>query len=515
MSFRLIDWAAFAGLVFAIYLINRRSNRKLPPSPKGLPLLGNVLQMPKRNGWLLMHEWSKALGPIFHLNMAGQPVIVLNSNEAALELLERRSHIYSDRPRLIMTGEIMSQNLVVGFQRFGEQWKRFRKAAHAGINIRAAEAYYGIMERESALLVQEFHRDPKSWDDHLQRVIASSLFTALYGGEPMLNKNDPIVDQINDCMHRLTGAALPGAFLVDVFPILKRLPDWLYKPKGEGYQWYKKDNAMFNDWIDRVKKDMDGGSPPPSFGRVLLEAQKQFQLEDFEVPWLAGSMFGAGSDATAGSMRWFMLAATLFPDKIKRAQDEIDLVVGRSRLPTFDDRESMPYLRAFCREVMRWRTVAPLGVPHRLIQDDHYMGYHIPAGSIVLANIYSINRSPEAFSDAEEFIPDRFLNEEGTFEVLHPETHNQGHYTFGFGRRACAGMHIANNLLFINAATILWAFNIRKAKDAQGNEITPSATNYHDTGLIVRPHLWEVEIIPRSPEVLDMARERFAKGVNG
>jgi hypothetical protein len=113
-------------------------------------------------------------------------------------------------------------------------------------------------------------------------------------------------------MHRLTGAALPGAFLVDVFPILKRLPDWLYKPKGEGYQWYRKDNAMFNDWIDRVKKDMvrylsylmyalnlylfllqDEGAPPPSFGRVLLEAQKQFQLEDFEVPWLAGSMLSA------------------------------------------------------------------------------------------------------------------------------------------------------------------------------------------------------------------------------
>lgn len=100
-------------------------------------------------------------------------------------------------------------------------------------------------------------------------------------------------------------------------------------------------------------------------------------------------------------------------------------------------------------------------------------------------------------------------------------------------------MHIANNLLFINAAHILWSFNIRKAKDAQGNVITPSATNYHDTGLIVyvlrspspegifrliadrlivsrfisRPHLWEVDIIPRGPEVLQIAKERFAKGI--
>jgi hypothetical protein len=60
-----------------------------------------------------------------------------------------------------------------GFGRFtartSERWKRFRKAAHAGINIRAAEAYYGIMERESSLLLQELYRDPKSWDDHFQR----------------------------------------------------------------------------------------------------------------------------------------------------------------------------------------------------------------------------------------------------------------------------------------------------------------------------------------------------------
>lgn len=63
-----------------------------------------------------------------------------------------------------------------------------------------------------------------------------------------------------------------------------------------------------------------------------------------------------------------MLAATLFPDKIKKAQDEINMVVGRDRLPLFSDRDNLPFVRAFCREVMRWRTVAPIGVPHRLIE---------------------------------------------------------------------------------------------------------------------------------------------------
>lgn len=61
-----------------------------------------------------------------------------------------------------------------------------------------------------------------------------------------------------------------------------------------------------------------------------------------------------------------MLAATLYPGAMKKAQDEIDAVVGRERVPNFADRQSLPYVRALCKEVMRWRTVAPLGVPHRL-----------------------------------------------------------------------------------------------------------------------------------------------------
>lgn len=96
------------------------SKKQLPPSPSGgVPILGNLLQLPKTNGWLTMADWAKELGPIYHLNMAGQPVIVLNSRKAALDLLQRRSNIYSDRPRFVMTTELMSQGLVVGFTRFG------------------------------------------------------------------------------------------------------------------------------------------------------------------------------------------------------------------------------------------------------------------------------------------------------------------------------------------------------------------------------------------------------------
>lgn len=79
----------------------------------------------------------------------------------------------------------------------------------------------------------------------------------------MLNKNDPIVHDINACMHRLTGAAVPGTFLVDVFPIMKNLPEWAAKWKREGLAWFRHDSAMFNGWLNRVRKDMVSGTLLP------------------------------------------------------------------------------------------------------------------------------------------------------------------------------------------------------------------------------------------------------------
>ena len=81
-------------------------------------------------------------------------------------------------------------------------------------------------------------------------------FTALYGGKPMLSKDDPIVHEINDCMHRIAGAAVPGAFLVDVFPIMKNIPEWAAKWKRDANKWFHKASNMFNNWMDRVRNDM-------------------------------------------------------------------------------------------------------------------------------------------------------------------------------------------------------------------------------------------------------------------
>ncbi|KAF8904752.1 hypothetical protein CPB84DRAFT_654879 [Gymnopilus junonius] len=109
-SSRWMYWLVGAVLVVLIpKLFNSyRRSRALPPGPRGLPILGNVLQAPTQMPWFKFAEWGQQYGPIFSLNMAGQTVIVLSTFKAAGDLLDRRSNLYSDRPRLIMASEILT-----------------------------------------------------------------------------------------------------------------------------------------------------------------------------------------------------------------------------------------------------------------------------------------------------------------------------------------------------------------------------------------------------------------------
>ncbi|TFK58798.1 cytochrome P450, partial [Pluteus cervinus] len=148
------------------------------------------------------------------------------------------------------------------------------------------------------------------------------------------------------------------------------------------------------------------GDHEPSFGAHLIHPGNPHGLNSNEEAWLAGIIFGAGSDSTAGTLGWFMLLMVLHPEVQAKAHEEIDRVIGRHRLPNFGDRDSLPYVNAIVKEVLRWHPVSPLGLPHRLTQDDWYNGYFLPKGTIVVSNIYGINRDPDMFPNPDKFDPE-------------------------------------------------------------------------------------------------------------
>jgi cytochrome P450 len=167
---------------------------------------------------------------------------------------------------------------------------------------------------------------------------------------------------------------------------------------------------------------------------------------------------------TVATIANFVAAMIEHPEVQRRAQVEIDAVVGEGRLPDFRDEQSLHYVNALVKEVMRWRNVTPLGTPHRLTEDDVYDGFLLPKDSIIIGNAFAIMHDETLFRDPDSFIPDRYLD---------PSTKSLD-VMFGFGNRICPGRYLARSTIWITIVSILSTFVISKAMDDEGHEIEVS-----------------------------------------
>jgi len=200
----------------------------------------------------------------------------------------------------------------------------------------------------------------------------------------------------------------------------------------------------------------------------------------------------AAADTTASAIDSFILAMVLHPDVQMKGQEEIDRVLGRDRLPTFDDRLSLPYVEAIYREVLRLNPPLPLGIGHSSTEDDMYLGYHIPKGCNVIANIWAMNRDPDVYSQPDDFLPERFLDDStGPFTSLNSIN------AYGFGRRVCVGKYMADNTVWLTIASVLATLNLGKPKDMDGNDI--DIPEEYTNGFTREPKPFQCSITPRTP----------------
>ena len=156
-----------------------------------------------------------------------------------------------------------------------------------------------------------------------------------------------------------------------------------------------------------------------------------------------------------------------YPEVQNQAHAELDGVLGSARPPTFADLPSLPYIRAVVKETLRWSLTVPFGVPHASTEDDWYEGMFIPKGTVCLPNMRTLNFHPEIYgNNAAEFDPARYLDEKGQVKVL-LEGREEGHMSFGFGRRECPGRFVAEGTLAIDIATLLWAMRFERPEGAR------------------------------------------------
>ncbi|KAI1335844.1 cytochrome P450 [Xylariaceae sp. FL0016] len=469
---------------------------ELPPGPK-------TIKTGIRKPWLWFQELSAQYGDVVYLQMGPTPTIVLGSAQAAWDLLERRGAIYSSRPRFIMGGELLSNGMRGLMASYGPFWRRWRKLLHSGFMQKQSESYRRIQSLESKVLMQDLLDTPERFRMHLERYAASVIVMVTYGRRVDDVGNDTVVQLNNEAMGRLTSVNIPGKYAVERYPILKYVPSSLAPWKAEMIRQRQKDIDLYTGLMNDVKERMAHQNVPPCFATHVLQEQHKLDMTDLEVAYTAGSPFGAGVETSAGSLASFFLACVSFGASfIPRAQEELDRVVGRNRLPAFGDMPDLEYIRAIASETLRWRPVAVLGgTPHASTADDVYKGMFIPKGSTIIAPLWTLHLNETDFPNPHEFRPERFLGDR-----KYPG--NLGHSAFGWGRRVCPGMYLGSASVLLNIARVLWAFDVEPAKDPGGQNIGIDIFAFSE-GFNSSPLPFPCSIKPRSEEHAKVVREEY------
>ncbi|KAG1802492.1 cytochrome P450 [Suillus variegatus] len=436
----------------------------LPPGPPGHWLLGNT--MPKSHAPFQFARWTEQYGPVFSLKQGRRIFVIIGRHQAAMDIMEKEGVNLADRPRSIAAQETLSDGLRVVLAGSGERLRRLRRVLHAGLQPKVAETYEPIQTSHAKNLVLDILNDPKNHQGHAMRYSASVVMSFTYGKITPTSYTDPEIIAVNQSLVRFGQAMKPGAYLVDTYPILRFVPGYLSQLKA----WHQDDLALFNGQLDAVRRQMREGTARPSFAKFILEHQKQYQFEDKELGYIAGGMFGAGSDTTASAITIMLMAAATHTDAQARVQEELDKVVGRTRLPTFDDQKMLPQVTAFMLESFRWRPVNLGGFGHRATKDIIWRDYLIPAGATVIGNHWAIANDPEVFPEPHKFNPQRWIDNAGSVRD------DLKFFAFGFGRRVCPGQHVANRSLFITTALILWAFRLSENPAAKIDTLAFSDT---------------------------------------
>ncbi|KAJ7454676.1 cytochrome P450 [Mycena latifolia] len=430
--------------------------------------------------------------------MAGTSTVILSSVEAAVDLLDKRSAIYSDRPQFTMFHELVGGEALFAFGKYDNIWRASRRLFHQALDGAAGRRFRPQGLKHAHDLLRRLLDAPDAFVEHFNYVLSAHMISVTYGLD-VVDVDDPYVKASDAGIKTINAAASPGQFLVDNIPILKHVPAWV---PGAGFRrqaakWKKSLHRMLDLPFDAAKHALNDGTPRLSFvveNLLSLDQYADKEKQETIIKGVAANMYVGGIDTSSLSLRVFVLAMLQNPEAQKKAQHEIDSVVQHGHLPDFADEADLPYVSACVKETLRWWPVAPLVFPRLLHVEDTYRGYRIPSGSVIVTNAWAILHDETVYPDPHAFNPDRYLID-GKLDPAFADPHP----AFGFGRRICAGKEMAWSTLWIMIASMLAAFEFTKVIGEDGEVIEP--TPRHTSKFLDSPLPFKCSIKPRSKEV--------------
>ncbi|KAJ2936567.1 hypothetical protein H1R20_g522, partial [Candolleomyces eurysporus] len=391
--------------------------------------------------------------------------------------------------------------------------EELRRLFHVFIGPRACDAQelQAVQEEEMLRLLGKLLESPEDFMTYTGDSTAAVLLRLAYGYNPNQAHGDSLslVKIVQDAMDGFSVASEPG-WWVDSFPLLRHLS---WAPFLTAARRMREDlERLYRVPFAFVKREREKGIAEISFISTFLDDKDGEETHEDEdlINAAAASLYSGGAETTVSSLDSYFLAMAHFPHIQTKAQSIIDDYMHstirssssppstRRQFPSISDRPNLPYIEAMVYEILRWNPSVPLGLPHVVTQDDFYRGFDIKKGTVVWANIWSILHDDTLFPDPDEFKPERYLDEHGHIaknskQILAAKT------AFGFGRRICPGLYLAENSVFLAIATLLFTF-----------DITPHESGLPEIrydGFISHPRPFKCRIQPRSNEIARLIRE--------
>ncbi|KAG5244931.1 flavonoid 3'-monooxygenase [Salix suchowensis] len=440
----------------------------LPPGPRGLPLIGNLASLEPD-----IHSYFAKLahthGPIFKLRLGCKLGIVVSSPSLAAEVLRDHDINFANRdiPDVSRAMDYGRSNIVA--TPYGPEWRMLRKVCVVKmLSTTTLDSLYPLRSREVRNTVEYIYSragSPINVGDQLFLTVFNVVTSMLWGGTVQGKDRASLGAEFRGMVAEMT-ELLSKPNVSDFFPGLARfdLQGVVKKMRGLAMKFEQIFEKMIDKRLEADGKGRDGARSGSmeceDFLGFLLklkdEGDPKTPLTMTHVKALLMDMVVGGTETSSNAVEFAMAEIMSKPEVLRKAQEELDEVIGKNNMVQESDINKLPYLYAIMKESLRLHPVLPLLVPHCPSQTCTVGGYTIPKGVRVFVNVWAIHRDPKVWENPLEFNPERFLNSCSKWDYAGSDL---SYFPFGSGRRSCAGIAMAERMFMFLLATLLHCFD--------------------------------------------------------
>ncbi|KAJ3709055.1 hypothetical protein LUZ61_012760 [Rhynchospora tenuis] len=456
-------------LVTILYNSVRKSKKKFPPGPPALPIIGHVHLLKDPLHQVLL-KVSNQYGPAAFLRLGSRPVLVVSNYTLAEQCFTTHDLAFANRVHLPTVR--MAPDLIL-WANYGSYWRTVRQAAaHELLSNQQIQASSHMRTKEfrfMALQLFKLYESRKIKSEisntfvklEFKRMLFESmmdLMLIIVAGKRFYGDNFDASDDIKKFGESIVAwfQASGPSNKEDYVPLL-RILDLKGTMRKMKYAT-KMNEEMVQKMIDEHRQE--GIGKRKTMINSLLELQKEDsdKYKDEVIRDIVITLMLGGTDTMSTTIEWAMAELLNDPEVLEKATAEIDEHVGNTRLIQESDMDNLPHLKYIISEILRLHPAAPLLVPHESREEIKLAGYDIPKGTMLLVNVYTIQRDQELWEDPNKFNPKRFKDGTSNGKYIIP---------FGMGRRRCAGEKLAMRTMEVLLGTLIQCFDWKR----HGNEL--------------------------------------------